>query len=276
MLRRTVLTISLCGMMSALSLPADARAGVVYVYGNGAFGALDPTTGAITYISGSDGLAGLGFDTKGNLYGLGFSPPDAGLDSVNTTTGSLTPIGDTGLSWYQYPMMGSASDGTLYAADEYGYIYTINANTGAATTVGNLGFGGRNSQIVGDNSGDLYIINNTNDGLYSVNRATGVGTLIGTLNIGTVYGMAFTDGTMYAMQYGSGTGIYALDLTNGNATLVSNYDPSIVGGIYSAAAPLQSVPEPPSFALLATGALVLMGLRVVRLRTRSAGLIKEG
>jgi hypothetical protein len=48
---------------------------------------------------------------------------------------------------------------------------------------------------------------------------------------------------MFAMQY-SGTGIYSLNLTNGQSTLVTNYDSSIIGTIYTACCNFQSAPAP--------------------------------
>ena len=270
MMQRTILKIALFGIVLALGLPAGARAGLIYVAGtNDVLGTLDPTTGTITAIGPTNVgstpvlLGGLAFGLDGKLYGLG---GDNNFYSVNTTTGALTLIGFTGIlagGW----SMGNTSDGTVYA-DANGVVYTINPTTGAPTTVGHLPFN-TGADINGDDRGNLYIINNSDHGLYSASRATGVGTLIGgTSNTyGNIFGMAFANGTMYAMQQG-GTGLYAVNLTTGNATFVTNFSTSIIGDISTAAAPLvSSVPEPSSLALFGTGLLALVGMGFTRLRT---------
>ena len=72
------------------------------------------------------------------------------------------------------------------------------------------------------------------------------------------------------MQEG-GTGLYAVNLTTGNATFVTNFSTSIIGDIETAAAPLvSSVPEPSSLALFGTGLLAHVGMGFTRLRTGSA------
>ena len=110
------------------------------------------------------------------LDGLG---ADDNFYSVNTTTGALTLIGHTGITFGGGWSIGNTSDGTIYA-DGAGVVYTINPTTGGPTTVGDLPFT-TSADINGDDSGKLYIINNSNHGLYSVSRTTGVGTLIGVL-----------------------------------------------------------------------------------------------
>ena len=129
------------------------------------------------------------------------------------------------------------------------------------TTLGSLGFN-TGADINGDASGHLYIIDNSNQSLYSVSPTTGASTLVGSGNYGTIAGVAFTDGTMYAMQFSTGNGIYALNLSTGAATLVSSYTPSIIGSIDTAAAAISSVPEPSGFMLLGTVALILIGMRL--------------
>jgi hypothetical protein len=163
--------------------------------------------------------------------------------------------------------MGTTSDHTLYA-DGNGVVYTINPTTVASTVVGNLGFT-TTADINGDASGHLYIINNSNESLYSVSRTTGAGSLIGPGTYGDIDGMAFTNGTMYAMER-FGTGIYALDLSNGSSTLVSNYNSSIIGNVYTAGSPF-AVPEPSSLALLGIGAISVTCYWVVRYRYRATG-----
>jgi len=126
-----------------------------------------------------------------------------------------------------------------------------------------------NSNPSGDSGTNLFIIGG-ND-LYSVDRSTGAATLIGPGTYSEIFGLAFTNNTMYAIE-ASGTGIFALNLTNGNSTLVSNYDPSIVGKVEAAAAfTFASVPEPSSVLLPGLG-----GLGLLCWRWRSRHVTKKG
>jgi len=240
--------------------PSVATAGQIYVEGyNSELAILDPTTGAITEIGATlNGstlvkLGGMAFSASGTLYGLGL---DNNLYTVNTATAALTLIGPAPVSFANGGSMGNTSNGAIYAVGD-GVVYTYNPNTGAFTNIGNLGFN-TGADINGDGSGNLYIIQNANESLYRVNPLTGQGTLIGPGNYGGVFGMAFSNGAMYAMQF-EGTGIYALDLATGSDTLVSNYNPSIIGSIYTAAAQISSVPEPSAITMSVIAGLTLAG-----------------
>ncbi len=262
MFTKTAGLIGLLSVAVALGSPARVRAGSLYVEGtNSVLATLDPTTSTVTEIgTTSERLGGLGFGSNGTLYGLG---DNGDLYVVNTATAALTLIGATGLNLSVGYSMGTTSDHTLYA-DGNGVVYTINPTTAAPTLVGNLGFT-TTAEINGDASGHLYIINNSNESLYSVSRTTGAGSLIGAGTYGDIDGMAFTNGTMYAMQR-FGTGIYALDLSNGSGTLVANYSTSIIGNVYAASGSFQAIPEPSSLALLGIGTLVVSGCWFARSR----------
>ena len=128
--------------------------------------------------------------------------------------------------------MGSGSDGTLYGVNGGGDIWTVNPMTGSATHLGNMGVS-TNRNPSGAGGSNLYIASGSN--LYSINPSTGNGTLIGAGSYGEIFGLAYTNSTMYAIESG-GSGIYALDLTNGHSTMVSNYSHSVVGTVYASAA----------------------------------------
>jgi hypothetical protein len=84
--------------------------------------------------------------------------------------------------------------------------------------------------------------------------------LIGAGTYGEIFGLAFTNNTLYAME-AHGTGVYALDLLNGQSTLVSKYDSSVVGTVEAAAAfGPASVPEPSSVILMGLGALGIVSV----------------
>jgi len=235
-----------------------ATAGSIYVEGSsGVLGTLDPLTGVVTEI-GSSGRNpyGLAFDASGNLYELG---SDANLYAVDKSTAALSLIGPYTGNFNGGAALGNASDGTLYAINGQGDIWTVSASTGAATVLGNMGVV-PNSISSGDGGSGPYVTSGSS--LYAINRTSGAATLIGTGTYGEVFGLAFTNNTMYAIDAPSqGTGVYALDLTNGHSTLVSNYDASVVGSIDCAAAfGAASVPEPSSVILLGLGALGLVSL----------------
>jgi hypothetical protein len=86
--------------------------------------------------------------------------------------------------------------------------------------------------------------------------------------------MVFSDGTMYAIEVLGTSGIFSLDLTDGASTLISNYNPSVIGSIVAAAdiPSAQSVPEPSSFTLTVIASLALIGCRVVRSRCEEVGV----
>lgn len=273
MIRSIAFTVGLTVMVLALTFPLDARAGSLYVVGttvpegfppaSTTLGILNTATGQITSIGSlSEPLGGLALAPNNTLYGLGFN---GNLYTVNATTAALTLVGPTGVAQGSFSL-GIASDGTLYN-DSAGVVYTVNPNTGAATRLGSLGFA-TGAQIDGDASGNLYIVNNSNESLYSVSRTTGATTLIGPGTYTSINGMVFSDGTMYAIEVLGKYGIFSLNLTDGASTLISNYNPSIIGSILAAAdiPSAQSVPEPSSFTLTVIASLALIGCRVVRSR----------
>ena len=217
-----------------------AAASRIFIEGsNDILATLDPTTGQIQKIGPTSvSLAGLGFGVDGTLFGLS---EDDQLYRVDPATADLTVIGPCPVSHSGGFAMGATSDGTLYVQAN-GVVSIVNPANGALTALGDLGFV-TPSDLNGDNEGNLYIIRDATRSLYRVDRATGAATLLGQGSYGSVYGLASCDGTMYAIEY-SGTGIYSLDLTNGESTLVARYDQSIVGRIYTAAADFRGSSAP--------------------------------
>jgi len=267
MIRTRILAIVVASIVWA---EQPARGDVVYIASsNDNLATLNPTTGTITPIGQTSiTLDGIGFSASGQLYGLG---SDANIYKVNTSTAALTLVGATNMSFSGGATLGASSNGTLYAVNGVGNIGTVNPNTGAATPLGNIGFT-INSNPSGNGGSGLYEIGNGN--LYSINPATGAGTLIGAGSYNTViYALTYADGTMYAMEAnGSSPGIYSVNLATGNSTLVSNYNPSVVGDVYAAATlTTASVPEPTSLVLvICVAALCGLG-QALRRRTKLAG-----
>jgi hypothetical protein len=276
MFRRLLLMSVVC----VASLANYANASVIYVEaGTNQFGTIDPTTGAYHYIGTTTvQLGGLGFASDGRLYGLA---ADSMLYIVNTATAELTSVGLANLGPRSSWGMGATSDGTLYA-NWSNNIYVINPQNAASTLVGPLGVV-TGDGMSGDGSGHLYIGKNTApSGLLSVDRTTGQASSVGGVNTNYdwLFGMAFTDGTMYGLRYDNGQ-IFALDLSNGNTTLTSTYDVNAAGHVYAAAAQISTVPEPTTLIIWSLLGAAGIGLgwwrgpalraRLVRNRSAEAG-----
>jgi hypothetical protein len=205
MLRRGAIRLSLAAGL-LIGLADLSRADTIYIEGttNDTLATLNPTTGAVQVIGSTSGIlmGGLGFGANGVLYGIDASK---NLYSINTSTGAATLLGSTGIPAGGDYALGATSDGTLYAQTS-GELYLVNPTTHLGTLLGPLGFN-TNADVNGDGSNNLYILNNNGSaGLYGVNKSNGQTTLIGTGSAGDVVGLAFADGTMYAMGYGGTTG----------------------------------------------------------------------
>ena len=188
-------------------------------------------------------LEGLGFDASGKLYGLG---DDGNLYGVNASTAALSLIGAYTGNFDGGVAFGSGSNGTLYATNGRGDIWSVNSSSGAATLIGNMGLS-TNSNPSGAVGSNLYLT--SGNSLYSVNPTTAAATLVGAGSYSYVFNLVFTNNTMYAIDdFYFGTRIYFLNLTNGQSTLLSNYNESVIGGIVGVAA-VNAVPEPTSLVL---------------------------
>jgi hypothetical protein len=249
-----------------LAVPESARAGgIFYVEGaNSTLAKLDPISGAVTVIGTTKLgntpvlLDGLAFGPDGTLFAVdnnNIQPPN--FYRVDAATGALTFIGATSMDFSNGGSMGNASDRTIYAVGT-GNLYTINPLTGASTKIGPLGFT-TGADINGDAAGNLFIIRNSTHDLYSVSRVNGAGTLIGPTGLNQIFGMAFTGDPMYAMDTNQGVfGVYAMNLSTGQGTLVSHYDHSGIDYI-NTASPGFAAPEPASLTVLAIGMAGMAG-----------------
>ncbi len=244
----------------AASSPAQAGNPVYVESGNSQFGVLNPTTGAYTLIgtfSSNIGIGGLCFGAKGNLYGVGynFTNKSIGLYQINTANAALSVVGNLGFSPQVGYGIGTTSDGALYAYSGNTF-YQINPTTSAAMPVGSLGVIA-DGAFNGDDSGHLYLTGGSkNQGFYEVDRITGQATLIGTSSYGTVFSLADTGGTLYAIN-DSGS-IFSVNTATGESTLTATYDTAADGVVNAAAAQFSPIPE--ASTTVSFGLLLCLGL----------------
>jgi len=281
---------------SLFTVPASADT-LVYIVNGAQFGTMDLNTGAYSLFGPGtpQGAEGLVRGPNGSLLTLTFS---GNLDSINPATGAPTIIGPTGLADCSMPSSPcgptSANDlgevgGQIYATDFANDLYKINPATGHATLVGPTGMPGLTFIPLSTNSdgtfnaydeslfsagGNLYATFDTikvnsstfavtpviSPDLYQINPLTGHATVIAPTTVG-LGGVANVNGTLYA--FGNATSqVVTLNLTNGDTTVVTNFDPAagIIAGAVAVA------PEPASAALAATG--IIAAALLFRRRTR--------
>jgi hypothetical protein len=169
---RNLLGASLLGGL--VLLPMSVHAGEFALYGSQTSGDVStwglvrfdtaPITGATTRV----GSGGLMFDMDFAPDGVLYSAWGNNLETVDTTTGAKTFIGNLGISPKIMTGIAFGPNGTLYGHDNEGILsalYTIDLFTGAATPVGMIGdyaFGmdfGPNGTLYASTAGKLYTIN---------------------------------------------------------------------------------------------------------------------
>jgi hypothetical protein len=258
--------------------------------GSGQVGTVDLATGAYSQIGPTepDGYFGLATGPNGTLLAGTYA---ANLDSIDPTTGNFARVGSTGLGGCVVPTPSCGSNsfgtlgglaGTIYATDFGNNLYTVNSSTAAATLLnGNTGIpaipfvpsslnpdGTINfyDEAIWGSGGELYATFDAQifdlntfmtvsvvvaPELYRIDPSTGVATAIGPTDLG-IGAVTDVNGVSYAFNDLTNQ-ISTIDLSTGNTTFVSNFDPA-AGVIQGAATP---VPEPSSLALAAIG---LVGL----------------
>jgi hypothetical protein len=174
-------------------------------------------------------------------------------------------------------------NGTVYATDLYGNLYSLNTTTGAAKFLGATGLpicpSVTNPAEVSDETlftsgGKLFAtfdgINLTTSGvvdspeLYQINPATGVATLVGSTALGLDAAVQ-VDGTVYgfAFGYAGSNTVLSLSVANGSTTFLSDYVSSPVPGGVNSYDILGAIPtpEPAPISLLAIGVAAVLFVR---------------
>ena len=262
--------------------------------GSNQFGTIDLTTGAFQRI-GSDleGSTGLASGPTGSLLTLSFL---GGLNAINATNGSSTPIGFTGLGDCSTPTSAcppnsantiGGSGASIYATDLVNRLYRVNPSTGAATLVGPTGIPAIPFIPLSENADgtfnaydealfiangklyatfDAFTVDSTTftlrtvlipDRLYQIDPTTGATAVIGPTDL-NLAAAAEVNGIVYAFSLGASQ-IVSLDLANGNTSFVTDLDPA--AGIVTGAV---ATPEPYSMSLAGIGILAIAVYRTRR------------
>jgi len=244
------------------------------ISGNGAFGIVNPRTGAYQPIGPvePDGYFGLAPGPHGSLLSLTYT---ANLVSINPKTGVPTQVGPTGLDSCLIPLPScppttafslGGFEGKVYATDWANDIYLVNQQTGMATLLtsssgvpsspfvpgsqnpdGTYNFA---DEAIWQSGGKLYltydavvvdltsfsVIDVVSPTLYQLDPATGHATAIGPTapGIGGVYNV---NGVDYAFDDLTGQ-ILQLDLSSGNTTQVGYFAPG--AGVIQGAVPVSA------------------------------------
>ncbi len=240
-------------LLSAFAAKADDFAYAVMDGGN--FGSLDLNTGAFTLL-GTTGLSpaiGLGV-AGGQLFTTNYQGGTGTLYSVNPANGSLTTIGTSNVS---YDDLGSTTTG-LYAVGTNGNLYSLNPVTGGATLIGATGLSLSGDRNLSTNGNTLYA--ETGSNVYTVNTVTGAATLLGSTGGPEFAGLVVESGILYAGLAQTAT----INLSTGAATTIAPLTGTGASEIFGLAPDPLIVPEPSTWALLGTGALLLAAVAVRR------------
>jgi hypothetical protein len=290
----------LLSAISLCALPVLALADSVYVSDTLRFGSIDLTTGAYHQIGPDlpDASQGLGYAPNGSLLTIGFS---GNVNSINPSTGAMTPVGPSGLSDCSTPASPCTSNsinvlasfnGQTYVTDFLNRLYSVNTATGAATLIGTTGmpaipfiplsenpdgtvniydeaFFGANGKLYATfDAGHVDFSTGTltpviGGELYQIDPATARATAIGPTVFG-IGGAVDVNGTTYAFLDATHE-LATFDLLTGRTTVIGQFDEA--AGIVSAAV---ATPEPATTASAGLGLAVLIACIWIRLRNHSS------
>ena len=201
--------------MSAALPPSTSDSLVFAENASNIFGTVDLNTGAFTEIANnsSQNLAGFGV-INAILYAVNYNVANGTLYRVNTTTGALTAIGSSTITYY---LFGSTSTGGLYATDPALNLYSIDEATGAAALIGPLGIGGGGGWYsLSTGASSLYFANGAN--LYTIDTGSGAATLVGDLGGPLMGGMAYENGVLWGGVNSPSLEVATINTTSGAAT----------------------------------------------------------
>lgn len=215
--------------------------------------------------------------TTGNLFGLTSltSSPANALVRINQYTGQTNLVGLTGLTQvFEGDLAFSPVTGLLYGLQDLGGVgarrlFRIDPATGAGQIVGDLPTSGDYSAMAFNSVGTLFVLDtsgNLPSTLLTVepDSAMVVLTVATNLDLGTGAGMAIDpiSGIAYVADGGpapAANTLFTLDVLTGTLVPVGSLNtPGGISGLSFA-----SIPEPGSVILIACGAFMGFGLRMM-------------
>lgn len=257
---KMIITGALAAAFFSFSLKADS-----YAYmagGDGEFGIVDLNSGVFSqYGNMGQTLGGLAA-ANGSLYGATYGTASSTLYLINTSSGSLSPIGAASVD---YSLVGSTTAG-IYAIDSGLNLYSVNPTTGVATYIGPTGLSSSGTWSgLSDGSSTLYLTAGAN--LYTLNVATGAATLVGGMGGPQVGALVVQGGVLYGGENLPGEQLVTINRTTGAATAGATLTgtSTTIWGLSPAPAP---VPEPATVSLFLLGIgffLILLLRRKTRL-----------
>jgi len=279
----------LCRIWTAAAVlalaPLFAQAGPLGYVTNfsGQFGVMDLGTGAFSPIGpGTNIPDGLGGKPGGPLFTVDGS--NGHLLRI-ATNGTVTDVGDTGTGVQVAPngisIMGSLTDGSLYALDFSNKLFSINSNTGGLTSLGTVALPTQESDYSGNmttsfngNATTLYYTleisggpNQTGPTLFAINPQTLAVTSIALTGLqGRLIGSGFIGNVFYGFdEFGD---IVNINTGTGAATFVASYDsgstPANPGPPFTGVFGVVATPEPGSLGLGTVG----LGMGMIALRRK--------
>jgi hypothetical protein len=211
-------------LITATARTTQAQNTTYAMTNSGVFGTLNLSNGTFNQIGNSAidpaGMAGLG----GSLYVALYE--GSTLYQVNPSNGNLAALGTGSATYYEF---GGTING-LYAIGTDENLYSVNASNGATTLIGPTGFPSGHSQSLSGGQTGLYAVVSlsTGDILYSLDTTAGAANEIGNTGItSNVTSISFYQGQLYACD--AQGNLYAIDVINGQATLIANSGQDIWG-----------------------------------------------
>jgi len=189
--------------------------------------------GDITLIAASDLFLPGGCFVEDTWYACEYydgSPdyPDDTIWTIDTTDGTMTEVGEYGLTESMNGLAYDDSTETLYGCTGTD-LYTVDLADGSATLVGSFGSADLMIGLACDGEGTLYGVDLGDDSLYSIDSSTGSATLIGDTGLTLNYAqdMAYdkdNDELYLAAYQDPGDGSLELcDTTDGSTTSIGQF-----------------------------------------------------
>jgi len=190
------------------------------------------------------GIASVGRANLIDVYATSFPGGNPTLETINLTTGNVTPLGTVNWGGILNDVAQDPLTGALYGLSGANlFTISLSGNVGAVTPINTTGMNGSMETLAFNGNGDLYV--GTQASLYKFNFTSpngGAATYLGNFNAngtdtylnGAGQNMRFNGNTLYVANTGSGnnTELYTVNTTTGAANFIGvvTNQPSLVLG----------------------------------------------